>query len=176
MRDTRKGIIDSINRKNRISKVYEDELNKKDMEMAEEIVNNLAEIGVRQCGMRISNRSIMILITSSFNGIGYSASIRTGEETFTSTVIDIEDELIITNEFQQKQFLKLLENRNAYYLRKNSGKNISRGIGVNRNYKFEFAKNEVIDFDAEKITKAFTDSIDEFIGEEIKNFRKYFNK
>ena len=174
MREKIKGIMDSANKKDRISKADEDKISKRDMEMAESIVDNLAEIGVRECGIRISRRNIMILITSSYNGIGYSASIRTGEETFTSTVIDIEEELIITNEFQQKEFLKLLESRNEYYLRKNSGKNVSQGIGVNKNYKFEFAKNEVIEFDADKITKAFTDSIDEFIGEEIGNFRKYF--
>lgn len=49
---------------------------------------------------------------------------------------------------------------------------MSQGIGVNKNYKFEMIKNEVVKFNSQSIVNSFVSTVNEFI-EEVDRFEKF---
>lgn len=140
--------------------------------MAEKIVDILNQYGVENCGIRISNKRIMISTINRYRGLKYSASIHTGKDTFTSIVIDLDEKIYINNEIERDLFLNIIYDRNDYYAEKCNKKNMSQGIGVNKNYKFEMIKNEVLKFNSQIIVNSFIETVNEFI-EEIDRFERY---
>ncbi|WP_300276893.1 hypothetical protein [Peptacetobacter sp.] len=141
--------------------------------MAEKIVDILNQYGVENCGFRISNKRIMISTINRYRGLKYSASIHTGKDTFTSIVIDLDEKIYINNEIERDLFLEMIYKRNDSYSEKCLGKNMSQGIGVNKNYKFEMIKNEVVKFNSQIIVNLFIETVNDFISE-IDRFKKYF--
>lgn len=117
-----------------------------DQIMAEKIVDIINNYGVENCGFRISNGRIMISTINKYRGLKYSASIHTGKDTFTSIIIDLDEKIYINNELEKELFLDMIYKRNDIYSKKCFGKNMSQGIGVNKNYKFEMIKNGVVKF------------------------------
>ena len=140
--------------------------------MAEKIVDIINGYGVENCGLRISNGIILVSTINKYRGLTYSASIHTGKDTFTSIVIDLDEQIYINNEAERDIFLNMIYERNDYYAQKHSGKNISQGIGVNKNYKFEMIKNEVVKFNSQSIVNSFVSTVNEFI-EEVDRFEKF---
>ena len=140
--------------------------------MAEKIVDIINGYGVENCGLRISNGVILVSTINKYKGLKYSASIHTGKDRFTSIVIDLEEQIYINNEAERDIFLNMVYERNNYYAEKHSRKNMSQGIGVNKNYKFEMIKNEVVKFNSQSIVNSFVSTVNEFI-EEVDRFEKF---
>lgn len=143
--------------------------------MAEKIVNIINGYGVENCGLRISDGAILVSTINKYRGLIYSASIHTSKDTFTSIVIDLDEQIYINNEAERDIFLKMIHERNEYYVKKYYGKNMSQGIGVNKNYKFEMIKNEVVKFNSQSIVNSFISTVNEFI-EEVGRFEKFLFK
>lgn len=143
--------------------------------MSEKIVDIINGYGVENCGLRISNGAILVSTINKYRGLTYSASIHTGKDTFTSIIIDLDEQIYINNEAERDIFLNMIYERNDYYVQKHSGKNMSQGIGVNKNYKFEMIKNEVVKFNSQSIVNSFVSTVNEFI-EEVDRFEKFLFK